>query len=105
MATPAYRNLLRAARTAFQGDDRVLAAARQQIRSGFRDKAALPPAHPSVAPAVQYANEVAAFLRANVVQGQKEEGRETYSKKITNWGVWLVGWKEKGEKKPKTYEC
>lgn len=81
MATPAYRNLLRAARTAFQGDDRVLTAARQQIRSGFRDKAALPPAHPSVAPAVQYANEVAAFLRANVVQGQKEEGRETYSKK------------------------
>lgn len=81
MATPAYRNLLRAARIAFQGDDRVLTAARQQIRSGFREKASLPSTHPSVTPSVQYANEVAEFLKANVVQGKKEEGvdGETYS--------------------------
>lgn len=79
MATPAYRNLLRAARIAFQGDERVLTAARQQIRTGFREKASLPAAHPSVAPSVQYANEVADFLKSNVVQGKKEGDGETYS--------------------------
>lgn len=79
MATPAYRNLLRAARIAFQGDERVLTAARQQIRTGFREKASLPSSHPTVAPSVQYANEVAEFLKANVVQGRKEGNGETYS--------------------------
>lgn len=79
MATPAYRNLLRAARIAFQGDERVLLAARHQIRSGFREKASLPSSHPSVAPSVQYANEVAEFLKANVVQGRREGDGETYS--------------------------
>lgn len=79
MATPAYRNILRAARIAFQGDERMLTAARQQIRAGFREKASLPPTDPSIAPSLQHANEVAAFLKANVVQGKQEEDGKTYS--------------------------
>lgn len=79
MALPAYRHLFRATRIAFQGDERVLTAARQQIRTGFREKASLPLSHPSVAPSIQYANEVAEFLKANVVQGKKEGDSETYS--------------------------
>ncbi|KAL1841064.1 hypothetical protein VTJ49DRAFT_7448 [Mycothermus thermophilus] len=67
-----YRNLLRAARIAFQGDEPVLAAAKQTIRQGFRDKASLPPTDPSIAPALQHAEEVASFLKANVVQGKRE---------------------------------
>lgn len=85
MATPAYRNLLRAARIAFQGDNRVLTAAREQIRTGFREKASLPKAHPSVAPSIEYANEMADFLKANVVQGKQEADGETYSMFLARW--------------------
>ncbi|KAK3362574.1 hypothetical protein B0T25DRAFT_561644 [Lasiosphaeria hispida] len=74
MALQAYRHLLRAARIAFEGDVRVLDAARQSIRQGFRDKATLPASDPSIPPAIQHAEEVASFLRANLVQGKKEEG-------------------------------
>ncbi|KAL8383474.1 hypothetical protein RB595_010600 [Gaeumannomyces hyphopodioides] len=67
-ALAAYRHLLRAAGVAFKGDARVLAAARQQIATQFRQNTSLPPAdHES---AVQMAEEVAQFLRSNVVQGQ-----------------------------------
>ncbi|KAL1892764.1 Mitochondrial zinc maintenance protein 1, mitochondrial [Sporothrix stenoceras] len=70
-AIQAYRNLFRATRIAFQGDSRVLSAAREQIRTNFREKASLPEAE--VQPAIQHAEEVASFLRANVVQGKREE--------------------------------
>lgn len=79
MALQAYRHLLRATRIAFQGDERMLSAARQQARAGFRENAALPPTDPAVAPAVQHAREVAAFLRSNVVQGKREGDGDTYS--------------------------
>lgn len=72
MSLQAYRHLLRATRIAFAGDERVLSAARNQVRSGFREKASLSPSDPAVGPAVQHAEEVAEFLRANVVQGRKE---------------------------------
>lgn len=79
MALQAYRHLLRATRIAFQGDERVLSAARQQVRSGFREKASLSPADPAVAPAIQHAEQTAEFLRANVVQGRKQGEGDTYS--------------------------
>lgn len=60
------------------GDERVLSAARDQIRGNFRDKASLSVSDPSVAPAIQRAEEVAAFLRSNLVQGVKES-EDTYS--------------------------
>ncbi|KAK4222326.1 hypothetical protein QBC38DRAFT_519401 [Podospora fimiseda] len=71
-AIQSYRNLLRAARIAFQGDAPVLSAAKESIRNGFRDKASLPASDPSIGPAIQHANEVASFLKANLVQGKKE---------------------------------
>ncbi|KAK3311019.1 uncharacterized protein B0T15DRAFT_520145 [Chaetomium strumarium] len=74
-ALQAYRNLLRAARIAFEGDIRMLDAARQQIRQGFRDKAALSASDPSIQPAIQHAEEVASFLKANLVQGRREGDR------------------------------
>ncbi|KAK4454738.1 mitochondrial zinc maintenance protein 1, mitochondrial [Podospora aff. communis PSN243] len=75
MALQAYRQLWRAANIAFQGDFRVLDAARQQIRQGFREKATLPPSDPQIQPALKHAEEVAHFLRTNLVQGKKEGDR------------------------------
>ncbi|OTA99000.1 hypothetical protein M426DRAFT_96684 [Hypoxylon sp. CI-4A] len=72
MALPAYRGLLRAARLAFQGDERVFNAARASIRDGFRANASLDPTSPEVPGAIKHAEEVAAILRQNIVQGQKD---------------------------------
>ncbi len=55
------------------GDTRILQAAQQQIRTGFREKASLAATDPSVQPALQHAEEVAVFLRTNLVQGKKED--------------------------------
>lgn len=79
MALQAYRSLFRATRLTFQGDERLLTNARDQIRAGFREKAGLSPSDPAVAPAVQHAQEIAAMLRENVVQG-RNEGDGRYSK-------------------------
>lgn len=91
MALQAYRSLLRATRLTFQGDERLLTNARDQIRAGFREKAALSPSDPAVAPAVQHAQQVAAMLRENVVQG-RNEGDGRYSK---SYGI-LVEWEDGG---------
>ncbi|TRX96411.1 hypothetical protein FHL15_002683 [Xylaria flabelliformis] len=74
-ALPAYRNLLRAARLAFQGDSTMLTAARSSIREGFRVNAALEPSSPEFPAAVKHAEEVATILRQNVVQGKKDGDR------------------------------
>jgi complex III assembly factor LYRM7 len=55
----------------------VLNSAKQSIRQGFRDKASLPASDPSIQPAIQHAEEVASFLKANLVQGRREGS--TYS--------------------------
>ncbi|KAK4119344.1 hypothetical protein N657DRAFT_666728 [Parathielavia appendiculata] len=82
-ALQAYRHLLRAARIAFEGDTRTLDAARQQIRQGFRDKASLPASDPSVRPAIQHAEEVASFLKTNLVQGRRDSQEDnTYKLRI-----------------------
>lgn len=73
-----YAYLLTSATTV--GDDRVLAAAKQQIRQGFRDQATLTPADPNLGPAIQKAEEIAKILRENVVQGKQDESR-VYSKR------------------------
>ncbi|KAK2073361.1 hypothetical protein P8C59_007650 [Phyllachora maydis] len=78
MALAAYRHLLRAVSICFQGDVAVLAAARSQIRSSFRDNATLP--SEAVPPAVRHAEEVATMLKANVVQGRREG--DTYKLRI-----------------------
>ncbi|KAJ4302515.1 Mitochondrial zinc maintenance protein 1, mitochondrial [Collariella sp. IMI 366227] len=71
-ALQAYKHLLRAARIAFEGDVRMLDAARQQIRGAFREKASLPASDPSIQPSIQHAEEVASFLKTNLVQGRKQ---------------------------------
>lgn len=48
-----------------------MVAARDQIRINFREKASLPASE--IQPAIQHAEEVASFLRANVVQGKREK--------------------------------
>ncbi|KAM7201936.1 hypothetical protein V8F20_004644 [Naviculisporaceae sp. PSN 640] len=80
MSLQAYRHLMRAARIAFEGDSRVLNAARESIRNGFRENASLPPSDPAVAPAIQKAEELASFLKSNVVQGKREG--DTYKLRI-----------------------
>ncbi|KAG6009362.1 Mitochondrial zinc maintenance protein 1, mitochondrial [Claviceps maximensis] len=76
MALAAYRNLMRAARIAFQGDAPVLAAAQQQIRTGFRQQASLSASDSTTQNAIQHAQDVAQFLRANVVQGKRVDGEK-----------------------------
>lgn len=76
MATSAYRNLWRSANVAFRGDTRMLTAARTSIRTGFQTNRHLEPTSAEIAPALQHANEVALFLRQNVVQGKKLDGDE-----------------------------
>ncbi|KAK3185576.1 Mitochondrial zinc maintenance protein 1, mitochondrial [Lecanicillium sp. MT-2017a] len=83
MATVAYRNLWRAARIAFQGDVATLQAAQGQIRHEFRSRQSLDPSDAKVNESIQHANEVAQFLRQNVVQGQRSSGEEdTYQLRI-----------------------
>lgn len=60
------------------GDERILSAARQQIRQGFRDKSSLEPSDPALSASIQHAEEVAMVLRTNVVQG-RSEGHDVYS--------------------------
>ncbi|KAL2258667.1 hypothetical protein VTK26DRAFT_7956 [Humicola hyalothermophila] len=79
-AVQAYRNLMRAARIAFEGDPRVLEGARQSIRQGFRANASLPASDPSIGPAIKHAEEVASFLKSNLVQGRREG--DTYKLRI-----------------------
>ncbi|KAH0430842.1 putative mitochondrial protein fmp16 [Colletotrichum kahawae] len=75
MSVPAYRHLWRAARIAFKGDDRVLTAAKQQIRQGFRDQASLAPSDASLRQAIEKAEDIAKILRQNIVQGKQDETR------------------------------
>ncbi|KHN94427.1 mitochondrial complex I protein Fmp36 [Metarhizium album ARSEF 1941] len=74
MALVAYRNLMRAARIAFEGDAPILAAAQQQIRDVFRQRSSLDSSDPSTREDIQRAQEIADFLKANVVQGKRMEG-------------------------------
>ncbi|BAO42579.1 protein FMP36 [Kluyveromyces marxianus] len=70
-ALAAYRNGLRAARVAFGGDTRMLVAARQKMREGM-----INPPNPELSPdeQIKHMNDVAQFLRQNIVQGKKAEG-------------------------------
>ncbi|KAK8098982.1 uncharacterized protein PG998_012223 [Apiospora kogelbergensis] len=79
-AVTAYRNLMRSARIAFQGDQPILQAAQNQIRMGFRQHAELKPSDPKYAEEFQHAQDVATILKQNVVQGKREG--DTYKLRI-----------------------
>ncbi|KAF7959695.1 hypothetical protein EAE96_001308 [Botrytis aclada] len=82
MALAAYRHLLRATRVAFNEDITVLTSARKQARSTFLSNRSLAPESPESVAAIAHAEDVAQFLRRNVVQGQKVEGDEKYKLNI-----------------------
>lgn len=67
-ALNAYRHGLRAARIAFGQDTRLLLAARQKMREGMRS-----PENPElpIEKQVQLMEDVALFLRRNIVQGER----------------------------------
>lgn len=50
----------------------MLTAARTSIRDKFRANASLAPAGPESTGAIEHAEQVATFLRQNIVQGQKD---------------------------------
>ena len=54
----------------------MLAAAQQQIRHGFRQNTAMDSADAKTHEAIAHAQEVAKFLRANVVQGKRMDGED-----------------------------
>ncbi|KAH8154734.1 uncharacterized protein LAJ45_01265 [Morchella importuna] len=70
MALAAYRHLIRAARTAFEGDTFVLTAAKTEARRGFEANRALPRDSDDTRSLVSNAEEVATMLKRNVVQGR-----------------------------------
>ncbi|KAL2111971.1 hypothetical protein VUR80DRAFT_8885 [Thermomyces stellatus] len=81
MSLAAYRNLLRAARIAFQGDDRVLTEAKNRIRHEFRTAPKISPTDPEFQKRMHYAKDIATLLRSNVVQGVPE-GDNLYKLRI-----------------------
>jgi complex III assembly factor LYRM7 len=80
MALAAYRHLLRSTRVAFHGDSNILFAARQQARQNFEANRGLSSGSDELSKQISHAEEVAKFLRENVVQGQAmDTGAESYS--------------------------
>ena len=63
----------------------MLTAANQQIRQSFRQNIAMDSA--LAGPAIQHATEVASFLRANVVQGERKEDNMFSQWDERRWGA------------------
>ncbi|KAG9953182.1 hypothetical protein KCU81_g6687, partial [Aureobasidium melanogenum] len=78
-----YRNLLRATRIAFQGDDSTLYNSRRFARDSFDQNRGIKAGSIEAEKAVEHAQGVAQILRENVVQGatDKEES-DTYKLRI-----------------------
>jgi len=78
-----YRNLLRATRIAFQGDDSTLQTSRKFARDSFDKNRRFKAGSIEAEKAVEHAQGVAQILRENVVQGatDKEESK-TYKLNI-----------------------
>ncbi|OAL00228.1 mitochondrial zinc maintenance protein 1, mitochondrial [Phaeosphaeriaceae sp. SRC1lsM3a] len=82
MALVAYRNLLRSARLAFQGDINILSAARAEVRKNFESNRNLTAGSEELSKQIAHAEEVAKFLRENVVQGQAADTEGNYKLRI-----------------------
>ncbi|OCL11706.1 mitochondrial zinc maintenance protein 1, mitochondrial [Glonium stellatum] len=70
MALAAYRHLLRSTRIAFQGDINTLVAARYEVRKNFDQSRNLSLNSEEASKRIAQAEEIAKFLRENVVQGE-----------------------------------
>lgn len=74
-ALHAYKAALRATRIAFNGDAKILTAARLKVREGFEENRNLEDQE-KIQESLKSINEVAVFLTRNVVQGeQNDDGR------------------------------
>lgn len=82
MAFAAYRSLFRATRLAFRDDRFLLNAARNQIRAEFRNAPPISQSRAEYEKRIKHAHEVASVLRANVVQGVREESGDAYKLRI-----------------------
>ncbi|KAL1799844.1 hypothetical protein ACET3X_000186 [Alternaria dauci] len=82
MALVAYRNLLRSARIAFEGDMNTLFAARAEARKKFESNRDLRIGSEELQASLVHAEEVAKFLRENVVQGQAAAEPDSYKLRI-----------------------
>ncbi|AAS53709.1 AFR338Wp [Eremothecium gossypii ATCC 10895] len=71
-ALAAYRNALRATKVAFGEDVRMLVAARKAMRHGML----APDASLPVEDQITHMNDIATFLRRNLVQGKKVSGKD-----------------------------
>lgn len=74
-ALNAFRNGLRATRIAFDGDTRMLLASRAKMREGMEN-----PPNPELSKEeqIKLLEDVAIFLKRNIVQGKKEGDEEKY---------------------------
>ncbi|KAI9782776.1 MAG: Mitochondrial zinc maintenance protein 1, mitochondrial [Candelina submexicana] len=84
MALAAYRHLLRSAQIAFEGDARLLTAARSAARKSFESNRHISADGEEAEAGIDHAEEVARILRHNVVQGQEasQGGDENYKLRI-----------------------
>ncbi|KAI9833715.1 MAG: Mitochondrial zinc maintenance protein 1, mitochondrial [Phylliscum demangeonii] len=83
MALAAYRHVLRAARLAFEGDQRVLSAARHEARARFETGRSLSSDSDEAKHHIGHAEEVARILTHNLVQGrQAQVGTQAYKLRI-----------------------
>eukprot|EP00127_Corallochytrium_limacisporum_P003693 Clim_evm25s152 gene=Clim_evmTU25s152 len=80
-ALAAYRTLLRSCQSTFKGDSETLVAAHAEIRRRFKESAENDTSEEVVLGKIEEAEQVAVFLRQNVLQGKHLEG-ETYEVKI-----------------------
>lgn len=74
MALAAYRHLLRSTRIAFQGDASTLMAAQYEVRKNFDQTRSLLLDSEQTSKRIAQAEEIAKFLRENVVQGEAVDG-------------------------------
>ncbi|KAF2500219.1 mitochondrial zinc maintenance protein 1, mitochondrial [Lophium mytilinum] len=83
MALQAYRHLLRSTRIAFQGDINTLSAARFEARRQFDSNRSISSGSEDAVGKIAQAQEIAKFLRENVVQGEKTDAEaENYKLRI-----------------------
>ncbi|PVI06136.1 mitochondrial zinc maintenance protein 1, mitochondrial [Periconia macrospinosa] len=82
MALQAYRHLLRSTRIAFEGDIPTLFAARTKVRSQFEENRSLPTGSKEISDQITHAEEVAKFLKENVVQGHATDADGNYKLRI-----------------------
>ncbi|KAF2244345.1 mitochondrial zinc maintenance protein 1, mitochondrial [Trematosphaeria pertusa] len=82
MALQTYRHLLRSTRIAFQGDMGTLLAARHEARKNFENGRNLAVGSEEMSKQITHAEEVAKFLKENVVQGQAMDAEGNYKLRI-----------------------